>query len=160
LSNSRDAVVAGLIRAWRAQRLQADIFDDAAFKKLGINRTDGRCLDALSDGPMTATALAGASGVSPNALTTVVDRLAGRGLVERVRDTGDRRRVLIRLTALASHLSQQLYGPVIEGSMRNIEQYTTEELTLITRFIDQGTAVQAAQVGRVRDLELSWTPPA
>jgi DNA-binding MarR family transcriptional regulator len=88
----------------------------------------------------------------------VVDRLAGRGLVERVRDTGDRRRVLIGLTPLAIHLSEQLYGPAIEWSLRNFEQYTTEELTLITRFIDQGTAFQAAHVDRVHDLDLSWTP--
>jgi DNA-binding MarR family transcriptional regulator len=160
LSNARDEVIAGLIRAWRAQRLQADILDDAAFRKLGINRTDGRCLDALSEGPMTATALAAASGVSANALTTVVDRLAGRGLVERVPDTGDRRRVLIRLTALAGHLSQQLYGPAIEWSLKNFEGYTTGELALITRFIDQGTAFQAGHTGRIRDLELSWTPAA
>jgi DNA-binding MarR family transcriptional regulator len=157
-TDSRDTVIAGLIRAWRAQRLQADILDDAAFKKLGINRTDGRCLDALSEGPMTATALAAASGVSANALTTVVDRLAERGLVERTGDTGDRRRVLIRLTALAGRLSQQLYGPAIEWSMRNFEQYTTEQLALITRFIDQGTMFQAEHVHRVRDIELSWTP--
>src|SRR6266702_7100808 len=99
-SQSRGEVIARFIRAWRAARLQTDLLDDAAFQKLGINRTDGRCLDVLEEGPVTATSLAAACGVSSNALTTVVDRLAARGLVQRIRDPDDRRRVLVSLTPL------------------------------------------------------------
>lgn len=156
---TRDEVIADLMREWRAARRQTELRDDAAFQKLGINRTDGRCLDALSEGPMTATALAQASGVTANALTSVVDRLADRGLVERVRDPVDRRRVVIRLTSLADHMSVQLYGPVVEWLMKNFDQYTTSELELIEGFFTQGREFQIEHVEYIRNLQLSWTLP-
>jgi DNA-binding MarR family transcriptional regulator len=158
-SRNRSEVVEGLIRAWRAARLQTDLLDDAAFQKLGINRTDGRCLDVLGGGPMTATALAASCGISSNALTTVVDRLAGRGLVQRIRDPADRRRVVISLTPLAEHLSAQLYGPVIEWSLAMFAEYTTAELELVTSFLDRGRQFQAQHIEYIRKLELSWTLP-
>ncbi|WP_081636007.1 MarR family winged helix-turn-helix transcriptional regulator [Micromonospora sp. CNB394] len=156
---TRNEVVFGLMRAWRAARLQTDLLDDTAFHKIGINRTDGRCLDALSEGPMTATTLAQACGISPNALTTVVDRLAERGLVERVKDPTDRRRVVVRLTALADHISTQLYGPVVQWSLHNFEKYSTDELELIEGFINSGREFQAEHVRYINELELSWDVP-
>ncbi|MFI7070017.1 MarR family winged helix-turn-helix transcriptional regulator [Micromonospora sediminicola] len=156
---TRDEVVYALMRTWRASRLQTDLLDDAAFHKIGINRTDGRCLDALSEGPMPASILAQACGISPNALTTVVDRLAERGLVERVKDPADRRRVLVRLTPLADHVSQQLYGPVVAWSLRNFEKYSTEELALIEGFIDAGRRFQAEHMRYIAALDLSWEVP-
>lgn len=156
---TRDEVIANLMRVWRASRRQTDLRDDVAFQKMGINRTDGRCLDALSEGPMTATTLAQASGVTANALTTVVDRLADRGLVERVRDPADRRRVVIRLTPLADYVGVQLYGPVVEWLMKNFDQYTMSELELIEEFITQGRDFQVEHVEYIRNLQLSWTMP-
>ncbi|GIG87765.1 putative HTH-type transcriptional regulator YcgE [Plantactinospora endophytica] len=151
-------MIVDLIRAWRAARLQTDLLDDAAFHKLGINRTDGRCLDALSEGPMTATALATACGVTVNALTTVVDRLAERGLIERIRDTVDRRRVVIRLTELADHVSNQLYGPVVAWSINNFNRYTTKELEILERFLTEGREFQKQHMEYIRELDLSWEP--
>src|SRR4051794_31010899 len=97
---TRAEVTWALVRAWRAARLQTDLLDDAAFAKLGINRTDGRCLDVLSTGPLPASTLASACGVTGNAMTTVIDRLADKGLVQRQPDPADRRRVLVSLTPL------------------------------------------------------------
>jgi len=108
---------------------------------------------------MTATALAASCGISSNALTTVVDRLAGRGLVQRIRDPADRRRVVISLTPLAEHLSAQLYGPVVEWSLAMFAEYTTAELELVTSFLDRGREFQAQHIEYIRKLELSWTLP-
>lgn len=157
---TRTDAVTDLMVAWRAARLQTDLLDDLAFQRLGVNRTDGRCLDVLGGGPATATALASACGVSPNAMTTVIDRLAARGLVERVRDEADRRRVLVRLTPLAEHLSQQLYGPVVAWSLGMFAGYTIAELDLVAEFLNRGRQFQAGHMDYLRDVELSWTPPA
>jgi DNA-binding MarR family transcriptional regulator len=153
---TRDEVILELMRAWRASRLQTDLLDDTAFQKLGINRTDGRCLDALSEGPMTATTLANACGITANALTSVVDRLIERGLIERIRDTVDRRRVVIRLTRLADHVSAQLYGPVVAWSIQNFSRYSTEELEVLERFLTEGREFQKQHVEYIRKLTLSW----
>ena len=156
---TRADAVTNLMLAWRAARLQTDLLDDLAFQKLGVNRTDGRCLDVLGSGPSTATALASACGVSPNAMTTVIDRLAARGLVERVRGETDRRQVLVRLTPLAEHLSEQLYGPVVAWSLAMFDGYTMAELDLVAEFLTRGREFQARHMDYLHDLELSWTPP-
>lgn len=48
--------------------------------------------------------LAAAEGISPPALSRHIDRLEHAGLIERVRSTGDRRRVGLRLTGDGSRL--------------------------------------------------------
>jgi DNA-binding MarR family transcriptional regulator len=89
-------------------------------------------------------------------LTTVVDRLAGRGLVERVRDGTDRRKVTIRLTALAGRLSGQVYGPLQEWSTRNLAGYAEDDITRFTDFVRRGREFQAEYADRLRGLPLSW----
>ena len=155
---TRTDAVTDLMAAWRAARLQTDLLDDLAFQRLGVNRTDGRCLDVLGGGPATASALASACGVTPNAMTTVIDRLAARGLVERVRDETDRRRVLVRLTALAEHLSQQLYGPIVAWSLAMFDGYTIAELDLVAEFLTRGREFQARHMDHLRAMDMSWTP--
>ena len=57
-----------------------------------------RLLALLDDQPEVASALAEKLTVSRPSVTTVVDGLVARGLVERVTDAGDRRRVNHKLT--------------------------------------------------------------
>jgi DNA-binding MarR family transcriptional regulator len=120
------------------QRYQrsTDLLDDAAAEYLGVNRTDLRCLDSLSDGPKTAGQLTEAVALSSAATTTLLDRLERKGLVQRIRDTTDRRRVLVELTARGQTLVQQLYEPLmIEGSTL-LERYSDDELTLLCDFVE------------------------
>jgi len=120
------------------QRYQrsTDLLDDAAAEYLGINRTDLRCLDSLSDGPKTAGQLTEAVALSSAATTTLLDRLERKRLVQRIRDTADRRKVLVELTPYGEVLVQQLYGPlVVEGSTL-LERYSDDELTLLRDFIE------------------------
>src|SRR5947207_14950505 len=80
----------------------ADLVDEAAAARLGVNRTDLRCLGLLSvRGPLSAGQLARASGLSPAATTTALDRLERAGYARRVAHPGDRRGVLVELTPVA-----------------------------------------------------------
>src|ERR1700721_848177 len=49
-------------------------------------------------GPTTATALAKLEQISPQSMGATLGALEGRGLVERRRDPGDRRRVVLSVT--------------------------------------------------------------
>ena len=82
------------------QRYQRSVqaYDDAVGRALSLGPADLRCLDWLADGPKTAGVLAAATGLRPAATTALIDRLEAKGLVERVRDETDRRRVLVRMT--------------------------------------------------------------
>ena len=68
--------------------------------RLGI--TVGQChlLFLIKENePMTMSELAAAIGVTTGAATGFISRLLGRKLVSRYHDTGDRRRVLVKLTS-------------------------------------------------------------
>src|SRR6266850_2573450 len=90
----RQARIASLGTALQAYQRSTDAFDDQVARLLKLNRTDLRCLDWLFDGPKTAGQLSEAIGLSSAATTTLLDRLEQRGLIQRVRDAADRRKVL------------------------------------------------------------------
>ena len=90
ITKDREALLQQLGDAVREFQRAADAMDDAACARLGINRTDARCMDVLDHrGRMTAGELAQASGLSTGAVTGVLDRLERLGYVRRLRDTED-----------------------------------------------------------------------
>src|ERR671920_988063 len=83
-SEKRAALIGDLIAANRAYQTAVEKMDDAFCQMLGVNRTDGRCLDVIDQHPgLTAGDLAKAVGLSPGAVTTALDRLEEHGLVRR-----------------------------------------------------------------------------
>src|ERR1700737_4986513 len=107
----RQGLIAAIGMATQGFQRSTDAFDDAVAQRLGLNRTDLRCLDWLFDGPRTAGQLAGATGLTSAATTTLLDRLERRGLLRRVRDTTDRRKVLVEMTELGWQQTNEYYLP-------------------------------------------------
>jgi MarR family transcriptional regulator, organic hydroperoxide resistance regulator len=67
---------------------------------LGLTASEINVLGNLAGrGAPTASALAASTGTRPTTLTSVLDRLEGRGYLTRQARPGDRRSVLIELTA-------------------------------------------------------------
>src|SRR5262245_24559264 len=90
-----------LIHLSRANEAANDAFDELACRKLGINRTDLRCLNILeNNGSMTAGRLAELSGLTTAAVTAMLDRVERAGFARRVRDQKDRRQVIVEVTPL------------------------------------------------------------
>jgi DNA-binding MarR family transcriptional regulator len=84
------------VRGWQADQ---ELFDSTVIELAGVNRTDWRCLDLLGTrGPMTAGQLADAVRLTTGAVTGLLDRLEAAGLVRRIRDTQDRRLVIVEVT--------------------------------------------------------------
>lgn len=155
-SRSKTEAIEALVCQWRLNRTAGDARDDTAFRLMGINRTAARCLESLEVGEMSSTALAQASGVTGNALTTVVDRLEARGLVERVTDPRDRRRTLVRRTALANRISNQVFGPVRAWSRQNLGRYSLGELGLLVRYTEESRRLQERHLEYLSTLSVSW----
>ena len=65
-------------------------------------------LQALLAGPQKVTDLAGSSGVSPSAMTRLLDGLEQKGWVERTQADGDRRKVMIQLTSSGQSEAERL----------------------------------------------------
>src|SRR3954453_5820322 len=114
---SKDELIDELGNEVRAGQVAVDLLDDAACKAMGINRTDGRCMDIIDrEGPVTAGRLAQASGLTTAAVTAVVDRMEKAGYARRLSDPHDRRRVLVEMTPLARKRAEEIYGPMAEAS--------------------------------------------
>src|SRR5262245_16197984 len=142
-----------LYAANRAYQRAVDRMDEAATAYLGINRSDGRCLDVLEErGPITAGELAAATGLSPGATTTLVDRLENEGFVRRVADADDRRRVRIELTDAARQAIGDTYYPLAADGEPWIRARTEKELRLLCDFLELGTDINLKNAARVRRL--------
>jgi len=131
-----------------------DLVDEAASMRLGINRTDLRCLGLLfSQGRLSAGQLAQASGLSPGATTTAIDRLERAGYARRLPNAGDRRGIIVEITDEAQRLIEEVYGPVGRAGMERLEQYTDEQLLLLRDFLREGQALQAEHAATLRSGE-------
>jgi DNA-binding MarR family transcriptional regulator len=140
-------------RAVQAFQDATDEVDAAVSKRLGLNRTDLRCLSALSQAGVTsASALASAAGLSRGAMTTGLDRLESAGLVRRVWDQEDRRSVRVELTDAAKREIGLLYGPLASAGFQLLQGYSTDELAAVLRYLEEGRELQRTQAQRIRSL--------
>jgi DNA-binding MarR family transcriptional regulator len=106
-------------------------FDQAVADAAGINRTDMRIIDVLDrEGPVPAGRLAQVTGLSTGAMTAALDRLERSGYARRVRDAGDRRRVLVELTGQAQTL-HDYYGEHGAYAERLYQRHSLEQLELL-----------------------------
>jgi DNA-binding MarR family transcriptional regulator len=126
-----------IAKALRGYQSALDAFDEAVALRLGVNRTDLRCVDLLSQHqPMTAGALARASGLTSGAVTFVLDRLERLGLVSRRRDAADRRQVFVELAPAAEELAWKLHEPLVLDFRIGAQMFSDEELSVIGRFLE------------------------
>jgi DNA-binding MarR family transcriptional regulator len=120
----------------RHYQLATDLFDEAVAAKLGLNRTDFRCLDILDQhAPMTAGALAEASRLTTGAVTFVIDRMEAAGFVRRRRDDADRRRVLVDLVPAARERALSFHLPMVMDARKALAGFTDDEVAVICRFL-------------------------
>ncbi len=149
---SKDELIAELADEVRGGQVAVDLLDDAACRAMGVNRTDGRCLDIIDrEGPVAAGRLAEASGLTTAAVTAVIDRLAKAGYARRLDDPNDRRRVLVELTPLARERAGVIWGPLAElhGAL---SRYTVAELELLRDFARMGREYNEQRAAEVREL--------
>ena len=143
MEETRQRLVAELTAAVRDYQRGVDAVDDAVARRLGVNRTDLRCLDVLFDGPLSAGRLAEEAGVSPAAMTTALDRLERAGYVRRVPHPDDRRRVLVEVTPLAGQAAWPLYAPLAERTTEFLSPYSDEQLALLRDYLRESVELLA-----------------
>jgi DNA-binding MarR family transcriptional regulator len=158
LSKKRDQLIREVREAFRLNGLASDAMDQAAAEFLGIHRTDGRLLDVLQmAGRMSAGELAKAGHLSPGAVTAALDRLERAGYVRRVRDEGDRRRVLVEITDRMQDLMGELYGPLAASGDALLRGLTEEHLSVMRDVMREAARLQLEQADRVRERRSSTT---
>jgi DNA-binding MarR family transcriptional regulator len=128
-------------------RRAGDQLDEAVALQFGLNRTDLRCLVILyRRGRVTAGELAEESGLTPAAITTVLDRLERGGWANRVPDPADRRRVLVVSTVATREIGARIQGEVELATRRLLEDRPQDQLTVIRDYLRGTREVYEAQV--------------
>ena len=151
----KQLLVDELIHLARAHEAANDAFDEVAREKLGINRTDLRCLNIIeNNGPMTAGRLAELSGLTTAAVTSVLDRLERAGYARRVRDQQDRRQVRVEVTPLLAERATPIWGPLGEEARGTLARMSAEELQALIDFYRLGIELNERHIERVRHLDI------
>ncbi len=114
-------------------------FHQAIASRMGLNVTDTRCFELMSryaQGPLTAGDIARHTALTTGAVTGILDRLEKAGLVERFRDSSDRRKVFVRPRLDALQRVGRLYEGLAAASLKLASRYSTKELELIEGFLE------------------------
>ena len=140
---SRAELLMAVGRAVQAFQDATDEIDEAVARRLGLNRTDLRCLSVLAQGNgMTPSSLAEAAGLTRGAMTTALDRIESAGYATRVWDQADRRSVRVEMTSRALKEVEILYGPMVKEGITLLKKYTTRDLAAVLTYLEDGRALQ------------------
>jgi DNA-binding MarR family transcriptional regulator len=151
--SSRHQLIEEVASAMRAFQRAVDAYDERVAARLGINRSDLRCLDLLhQSGTMSAGQLAVGSGLTSGATTRMLDRLEQVGYVRRLPDRSDRRRVLVELTPQARKLAAELYGS-FEAAAAGLRRYRPDQLALLRDFLEGGRSMYEQRTARLQASE-------
>ena len=148
-----------LIDEIRRSQLATDRFDSAVAEALGLNRTDMRCVDVLDrEGPVTAGHLAEATGLTTGAMTVALDRLERAGYARRIRDSADRRRVLVELTPEAMRDANQFYAGHAAMAERLYQRYTLEQMEMLLEFVRESRQFNDGQAAELEQRNRAQPP--
>ncbi|MCU7823439.1 MarR family winged helix-turn-helix transcriptional regulator [Kitasatospora sp. DSM 101779] len=148
----RDVVLARIYEAGRESSAVTVMFHSAIAEKAGLGATESKTLDLLQrSGPLTAKELAERSGLAPASVTGLVDRLERKGFVRRVQHPTDRRRVLVEHRPEALGRLAELFEDWGREVGELCNEFSTEELEVVARFLTGSTARQRAATARLTD---------
>jgi DNA-binding MarR family transcriptional regulator len=154
-SRRRQELINQMAVAIRLFMAHAVIFQEAVAKQAGLNTTDVQCAGLLMlEGPLTPSELASRIGLTAGgAITAVVDRLEAAGLVHRVRDDADRRRV--QVTPDTEALTQRV-GPLYARVGKRWNDYLAtlddEQLALVIDVLNHATNIDREEIEALRAL--------
>ncbi|MGI5285368.1 MarR family winged helix-turn-helix transcriptional regulator [Nonomuraea polychroma] len=121
----------------------AVMYHTAMGERLGLGMTEEKTLDLLQRlGPMTAGEIAQHTGLAPASVSGLIDRLEGKWLVRRTRDTKDRRRVIVEINQERLAGFGELFAPFVAALAELYERYTDDQLEVILDYLTRSTALQ------------------
>src|SRR5262245_55334608 len=124
---------------------EIDALDQRAADYFGINRTDLLVVDVLrSRGPLTASELARAVGLTSGGLSIALDRLERIGYIRRSQNPDDRRSVVVEATEALAPLEAEMYGSLAERTRKLLRTYNREQLTVIKHYLEHAAEITSS----------------
>jgi DNA-binding MarR family transcriptional regulator len=126
------------------------LFHEALGSLMGLSGADHKALGILRrEGPLSPTRLAERTGLTPGAVTGLIDRLERAGLAHRERHAVDRRRLVIAATPAASPAVAAALARLGAAMSAVTAQFSTDELAIVTRWVQLTTAALRQQVDAI-----------
>lgn len=120
-------------------------------ERMGVTASDLDCLHVLNQqGPATAAELARHVGLTPGAVSRMIDRLDAAGCIKRTNDPQDRRRVLIEPTSDGLARIAAYYAGLTARSHEDLEVFGPDELEALLRFIGRSQHSATDELARLR----------
>jgi DNA-binding MarR family transcriptional regulator len=124
------------------------MFHEAVGAYLGVSAGDQRALTLIGrEGPLSAGDLAEKTGLTPGAVTGMIDRLERAGLARREHDEKDRRRVLVTATAG----QPDVFGDLAAAMNEMTARYTEAELHLVADYLSRTIDIMREQTRRLSE---------
>lgn len=146
----RTALKAAIELAIMRWQEATQLFDEAVGERLDLVPAEGHCLALLAEGPQTASAIAQAVGLTPAAVTSLVDRLEARGFVVRHRSETDRRQVLVAHSEAMRKIADRYYGPIAREGAAMLDRLSMADLAVVKRFVTDALDLQQRHIARIR----------
>jgi len=126
--------------AGRDYSTAAVMFHHAVAARFGLSVTDLKALDILQRvGAVTAGDIAAHTSLATASVTSLIDRLEEKGLVRRRNDpAGDRRRVLVQLTAKLGKTSAPMFESLSRRMLKRFASYSDDHIQVIRDFLSSG----------------------
>jgi len=126
------------------------MFHEAIAAVRNLSASEHKALGIIErDGPMTSGELARRTGLTPGAITGIVDRLLAHGYVTRDQDPADRRRTIIRVTAAHPPEIAAAFAALRDEFSGFDQRYTPAEAAAITDWVNWAVAILEEQTRRL-----------
>jgi len=129
-----------IIQASSENSTTAVFFHTIIAEQVGLGATEEKTLFILSSyGALTAGEIAQHTGLTTSSVTSLIDRLESKGFVQRVHDTHDRRRVIVKRNEERLTELDKVFRSLQENFMDFLETYSDDQLKIIADFIIRAT---------------------
>jgi DNA-binding MarR family transcriptional regulator len=146
-----------LVREFRRFHGLGASFFRVAAARTGKTVTDMQVLDILHmTGPTTAGNLADLTGLTTGATTGLLNRLEEAGLVRRVRDPEDGRRIIVQLERDKEDMREinSIFDPLSRSWEEMASGYSDEQIAFLLEFFKRSNAVSRREIARLQEVPL------
>jgi len=132
----REDLIEAVLAASRESSTLAVFFHASMAERAGLGATEEKTLSLLSWlGPLTAGEIASHTGLTTPSVTGLLDRLEEKGMVRRVRDPHDRRRVIVEPNQERLAQLDRAFFSLQETFRELLASYSDEQLATIADFL-------------------------
>jgi DNA-binding MarR family transcriptional regulator len=149
-SERRKALMEQLQYLGEVASTETALFQQAAAAKYGLGITDMKTLSILMrEGPMTAGEIGNRLSLTSGSVTTLIDRLERRDLVQRQPHAKDRRKVIVSVNLAKLSSGDNVYHSMGDAFARMLETYTIEQLELLVKFHQESIEMTKKEIARM-----------